>query len=160
LVQEGAGSLGDSKRVTKYKPRAKIPILINVIEGGIVALKRKVCWSAIDRTFGARFPPRESFENRLVVHAMKSSKPRPSFHLIAQTPTDIGRTLSSEGILRLRCHLENVYGAFTIKAPLELEVGELKELIQQRWQNSVLKNVDYDSLELWKVGVVRENGAR
>jgi hypothetical protein len=81
---------------------------------------------------------------------------------ISQNSIHIGQTPSSEEFLRLRCYIEHGSGVFTVKAqaPMQLEVGNLKGLIQKMWENSILKGVDSNSLDLWKVGVVCENNAK
>jgi hypothetical protein len=58
---------------------------------------------------------------------------------------------------RLRCLIEGESVVFTVQVPCDLEIGDLKELIQSKRQLDTLKDVGPQILELWKVSVIDEN---
>ena len=66
---------------------------------------------------------------------------------------------SQDGSRRLRCVIEHEPEpvVFTVEESCHIEIGDLKEVIQQKRALGILKDVGPHTLELWKVSAIDES---
>ena len=64
---------------------------------------------------------------------------------------------SQDGSRRLRCLIENELVVFNIEESCRIEIGDLKEVIQQKRAMDILKDIDPHTLDLWKVSAIDES---
>lgn len=62
-----------------------------------------------------------------------------------------------DGSRRLRCVIEGESVVFTVEESCQMEIGELKEVIQRKRALDTLKDVGPHTLDLWKVSAIDES---
>jgi hypothetical protein len=72
----------------------------------------------------------------------------------APTPMFATSSVTSQGSRRLRCVIEGESIVFTVTVPYHLEVEDLKKAIKGERAMSILKGIDPNLLELWKVSII------
>lgn len=60
---------------------------------------------------------------------------------------------SSDNAIRIRCLVEGDSHVFNVDITANQEISNLKEEIQRKRANGILKNVDPHALELWNMKV-------
>jgi hypothetical protein len=62
---------------------------------------------------------------------------------------------SQDGSRRLHCLIKSESVVFTVEDSCRIEIGDLKEVIQRKRAMGILKDIDPQTLELWKVSESR-----